>query len=1333
VPFDLASGPGWCVHILELAASGCALLLSAHPLILDQRSLEIIGSALVTGECAGPPAGASWSDFRLAEKEYLASQQAQQDVQALAEKLGNVPNLEIPLDHPRPAIFETSAISSETLLPADLCARLETIRSENSLHHLTLYVAAVGCILERKAATPDFAIAVPAQQSPEWRDTTGPLTHQTLVRGNWEARETPLQTIQNADAEIWTAQKSAQLPFAQLVSQLNLGRDLGRSPLAQVAVSSACFDDRLKIDPEVIPLMVGPEASFYDLEFDVSALGTGQTGLKLRGNARLFDAVTVNRMLAEAVECLDALSRAGTEQIARPVKQTIPHDPAIEIKGSTVPEIIEAQVARTPDAPAVIFDGQSLSFAELNTSANRIAAALIRAGVGTETCVAVLHPRSPGIIASLLAVLKAGGYYLPLDPEHPRHHIQTVLSDARPKLVLTARGFRTELLEDVNIPVLAVEDCIDDTDLPMDNQERDTAPLNLAYALYTSGSTGRPKGVMIAHQSIVKNLAWRQRTWPMVAGDRVYQHYPYTFDPSVWATFLPLATGATIVLTPAEENFDAVKFASEMHAQHITVFGATPSIFSALLETRDFNRISSLRYIFSGGEQLVQNLKDKMMRQTNARVVNLYGPTEATIDASAWDQHDPTNSSHVPIGYALPHAGLRLLSPEFGDVDTGEIGQIAISGDGLARGYIARPALTAERFIPDPQGDVSGGRLYLTGDLGRRRADGAIEFAGRSDTQIKLRGYRIELGHLEACLLDAPGVQRVAALLDKRGTPRIAAFVVPSGETELNADGLRDFVKQRLPSYMVPTEIKCLATLPTTQNGKLDHSSLLDTLTPSGAANHSKTPGPAARKLNQLEEEIVGVICRLLKIPRAGLSENFFDLGGDSISVARLAAVLASEYDIELPVYEIFKDPTPEGIARLVASSSNQTIKAEDAWTPERLSQEAKLDPNVQASALPHANWSDPQHILVTGASGYLGAFLMEALLKHTSATIHAHARPTSTSTAALRVEQAMKHFGCWDEQFRSRIVVYSGDLSQPRIGLDHDTWDHLTEKIDTIYHSGALVNFVYPYSVLRRPNVSATEDILRLASTKTLKAFHYLSSIDVLLGTGGARPYMENRDAVLAPRKVPDGYPRSKLVGELLVHAAQDRGIPVSVFRLGLVMGHSQTGATPETNYLAVGLKGYLDLGILPKDENYFDIIPVDYAAKAVVAASLDMTVENRIFHLWNPAPVKMDQVYSWLQQFGYRFDVVTAKEARNLVISVDASNPLYPFVPHFRAIDPDNTPVSMFHHSIMDATDLTLEARNFAKATEGKGLTAPEVDESMVHKCLEFLVRQGFLPAPG
>jgi myxalamid-type nonribosomal peptide synthetase MxaA len=330
------------------------------------------------------------------------------------------------------------------------------------------------------------------------------------------------------------------------------------------------------------------------------------------------------------------------------------------------------------------------------------------------------------------------------------------------------------------------------------------------------------------------------------------------------------------------------------------------------------------------------------------------------------------------------------------------------------------------------------------------------------------------------------------------------------------------------------------------------------------------------------------------------------------------------------------------------------------------------------------------------------------------------------------RIEASMRFFKCWSNDLRERIRPIPGDLSEANLGISAETHQVLCSSIDSIYHCGALVNFVYPYSVLRAPNVEGTANVLRLACTARAKAVHYISSIDTLLATRAQRPFLEDFQVSRNPARVPDGYPRSKWVGEALVKAAGDRGLPVTVFRPGLIMGHSATGATPTSNYLAVGLKGYIELGILPDTEDLFDIIPVDYAADAIVKLSLKQDSRGKAFHLWNHQPLATTQVYDWVRSYGYAVETVSAEFARQRVITVDSSNPLYPFVPHFRQEDPATVEMTMFHPQIMKNVSAEDECRNTILGLAGTGLSCPAIGQSSVYACLNFLVDVGFLPKP-
>ena len=583
----------------------------------------------------------------------------------------------------------------------------------------------------------------------------------------------------------------------------------------------------------------------------------------------------------------------------------------------SIHQLIEAQVFATPDAPALVFGEQSLSYAELNGRANQLAHKLREQGVGPDVLVGIAMQRSLEMVIGLLGIVKAGGAYVPLDPEYPQDRLSYMFDDSGIALLLT----QSHLRETLPIPAglrsldLDTEDLSSYSDA---NLNFDVAPLNLAYVIYTSGSTGRPKGAGNSHQALVNRLWWMQKAYGLDASDSVLQKTPFSFDVSVWEFFWPLMTGARLVMAQPGAHRDPQLLVETINHHGISTLHFVPSMLQAFMTHEAVESCVSLKRVVCSGEALPAELaRQTLQRLPAAGLYNLYGPTEAAIDVTHWTCQ-PDESISVPIGQPIDNLKTHILEGSLQPAVRGSAGELYLGGVGLARGYHQRPALTAERFVPDPFSD-NGGRLYRTGDLARYRADGVIDYAGRIDHQVKIRGLRIELGEIEARLLELPSVQEAVVLAqDGPNGQQLVGYVVPADSTQDQSalrDSLREALKVGLPDYMVPAHLLLLGKLPVTPNGKLDRKALPQ---PDASLLQREYVAPQS----QLEQQIAAIWADVLKLERVGLTDNFFQLGGHSLLATQAVARLQMELGAETPLALIFQTDNLRDYAAAVSAAS---------------------------------------------------------------------------------------------------------------------------------------------------------------------------------------------------------------------------------------------------------------------------------------------------------------------------------------------------------------------------------------------------------------------------
>ncbi|MEY9949768.1 amino acid adenylation domain-containing protein [Kitasatospora sp. GAS1066B] len=602
------------------------------------------------------------------------------------------------------------------------------------------------------------------------------------------------------------------------------------------------------------------------------------------------------------------------------------NDTGRDVPDATLPELFEVQVCRTPDSTAVAFEGRCLSYAEVNARANQLARLLTGQGVGAEDRVAVMMERSVDLVVALLAVLKTGAAYLPIDPAYPGERITYILADAKPAIVLTTREAAPAVPEESDIPLLvpddpptaAVLEGEDTADMTDAERVRPLLPEHPAYVIYTSGSTGRPKGVAVAQRGVVNRLAWAQSAYPLELGDRVLQKTPFGFDVSVWEFFWPLLEGATLVVARPGGHQDPAYLVQLIQREHITLLHFVPSMLQTFLREPAAANCTGLRAVLCSGEALPADLCDRFHAVLDVPLHNLYGPTEASIDVTAWPCTPGTAGPSVPIGRPVANTRVFVLDAALQPVPVGVPAELYLAGTQLARGYLNQPALTAERFIACPFG--TGERMYRTGDIVRWNNDGTLVYLGRTDDQVKIRGFRIELGEIEAALLSHDTIAQAAVTVreDSPGGKRLVAYVVPSGDSGLYERSvvlgtLRRSLATRLPEYMVPSAVVVLEELPLTVNGKLDRKAL-----PAPDYGGSSERGPRTPR----EEILCAAFAEVLGLPRVGIDDNFFELGGHSLLSVRLASRVQAALGVELTLRTLFEAPTVARLAEWLDSDS---------------------------------------------------------------------------------------------------------------------------------------------------------------------------------------------------------------------------------------------------------------------------------------------------------------------------------------------------------------------------------------------------------------------------
>jgi thioester reductase-like protein len=684
----------------------------------------------------------------------------------------------------------------------------------------------------------------------------------------------------------------------------------------------------------------------------------------------------------------------------------------------------------------------------------------------------------------------------------------------------------------------------------------------------------------------------------------------------------------------------------------------------------------------------------------------------------------------LPIGAPIANTRAYVLDAKLEPAPVGAPGELYVSGVGLARGYMNRPALTAERFVPDPFGSQPGSRMYRTGDVARWLGDGSLEYMGRTDHQVKVRGVRIELGEVEAALASHPLVRQCAVVVraDASGDRRLVAYAALGGAADVPVAQLRGYLQDRLPGYMVPSTFVTLDALPLTPSGKVDRQALPVT---SGAHQGSDRAFVAAR--TALEEALASAWAEVLGAERIGIHDNFFEVGGHSLLAARLATRLAQATGAELPLRALFETPTAAGVARFLGEHFPDLVterfgveslpQGEWAPTPIDLEAEVVLDSVIRAPGISLASVMQPRRVFLTGATGFLGAFLLRDLLEQTGADVCCLARAADSDAAVRRVRKGMESYGLWRDAYRGRIHPVVGDLAQPLLGMTRQRFEQLAGETDVIFHNGAQVHFLLPYHALRAANVGGTHEVLRLAALRRIKPVHYVSTIGVFPPRPGAADATE-QDTPSA-QGLAGGYNQSKWVAERLVALAGRRGLPVTIHRPGRVAWDSRTGAANPDDLLTTLVPLLIASGAYPRLNEataYTDVTPVDFVSAAIVRLSLVPDSVGRAFHLINPNPADLRSLLEALRDFGYPLEEAAAEQWQAELAA--------------RALDSAGGAAlsALLAGAASPAGELAagIDGRRTASELAAAGLTCPQVNAASMSRFLTYGVRAGLFPAP-
>ncbi len=1248
-PFRMDRAPLFRVLLLRLSDTRYVLAWDIHHTVFDGSSIPILMKDLMAlyERRSLPALRVRYRDYAVWHEKVLASPLLRdQERFWLSMFPDSPPVLDLHTDFRRPAFLGHEGDKVYFRLDAGLTARLKGLARDEETTLYVVLLCAYSVLFAKYTGQDDLVVGtgVAGRNHVDVQDLVGMFVGTLPIRSFPEDAKPVRQYLRELNDVFLSAYENQDYPFEQLVEKLKVKRDSSRNPLFDVglvyqsmgfpAVRGGGVEARLRHYTHRI--------AHVDVMLEVT---DDEDGLLLSWEYRttLFREDTVERMAGHfrsilegfaenpgtALQDIDLLTPGEKKLLLVDFNRTEADWP----QDKTVHGIIEEMVERFPDRTAVACEDDALTYRELNRRANRLARRLRAEGVRPDTLVGILMDRGVDMIVACLGVLKSGGGYLPILPEYPQDRILFMLENSGAPVLLTTGRFHEITAEYAGLrldPLDTAPGAGDDA-----NPEHVNTPADLVYTIYTSGSTGRPKGVMLEHRNVVRLFRNSRMEYDLDENDVWSLFHSFSFDFSVWEIFGALLYGGKIVVVPRKATLDPALFVDLVRRENVTVLSQTPGAFYNFVdeELKRPDRGLALRYVTFGGEALKPGLlKAWRARYPETKLINMYGITETTVHVTWKEITEQEIDSNVSnIGVPIPTLTTYVMDRHLRLLPVGVPGEICVGGAGLARGYLGLPEKTAEKFVPHPY--APGERLYRSGDLARLLPSGEMEYLGRIDFQVKVRGFRIELGEIENRLTAHPAVEKavVLAVDEKDGGKALAGYYVAA--REIPVAELRKHLHEALPDYMIPSYFICMQNFPLTVNGKVDRRALPE---PQAGADAART---VVEPSSEAEKTMAPVWRRVLGVEALGVTDDFFALGGHSLKAVSLVSALQKHFD--LTVNDVFEHPTIRELAAHVkpkaGSSREKLFRIEAVMAAREARQAAYLErPEVKdriaayEAALAEVDALDLdarrpyRSVLLTGATGYLGVYVLRELLENRSVRVTAVVRAPGDAQARQRVEEKTDYYfgpGFLD-RWEGRLTVLAGDLGKDRLGLDAAVYERLAGDLDALVHTAALVKHYGHYAEFYESNVQAVKNLVALARTGKGKDLHHVSTLSVAEGACPDGHVVLTEDVLDCAQRSDNYYIRTKFEAEEEIARARAEGLNACVYRVGNISAHSRTGLLQkniEENGFFLRLKAYANLGAIPDAGEVAEFSFADQLARAIVTLYDRAALDGRTFHLWN------------------------------------------------------------------------------------------------------------------
>lgn len=1284
-PFDLSKAPLFRAKLIKFTNGKSVLLIDMHHIISDGTSFSILADELCmlyNGKSL-PTISTTYKDFSAFENKRLTSGKLKTAENYWVNQFKNdIPVLNLPLSHPRPAVQSFEGKKLYSSIDSNTALKINELSKALGVTPYIILLSSYYILLSKYTSQDDIVVGSPivGRDIANTYNLIGMFVNTLALRAHIDNNLPFKQFILNIKENMLEAYKYQTYPFDELVNKLNIKKDTSRNPLFDTMFlyqNNGYKDiefDGIKSEYYIPDTHI----SKFDLSLEALPTNNGEIKLSFEYATSLFDEEFIKNMASHYLNILktildnadikildiDMLSEKEKNKILCKFNDTENNYP----QNKTLVDLFEEQVKKTPNNIAVVFENNHLTYKELNGKANSLARYLReKQNINKNDLVAIMVNRSIEMIIAIIAVLKSGGAYIPIDPAYPKDRINYMLNNSNSKVLLTQKDlennidFSNKIFIDLNNENTY---CLSEKNLkPINNPE------DLAYTIFTSGSTGNPKGVMLKHKNIINFIYGIMKEFDFSVSQTIVSVTTVSFDIFVFESLLPLLNGLKVVIANEKEQTDKKLFNDLCLKNNVDIIQTTPSRIQGFLLSNDYlDFLKQSTHILLGGEPFPPTLLSNIKQISDAKIYNMYGPTETAV----WSTFkDLTNTDIITIGHPISNTQVYILDSNLKLLPIGVIGEIYISGDGVSKGYLNNSELTNKSFIPNPF--IPNTLMYKTGDIGIYASNGEIICLGRSDNQVKIRGLRIELGEIENNILKYPHIKNAAVIkqiIENREF--ISCYFVADKRIKINE--LRKYLSKALPRYMVPSYFIALDNLPYTPNGKLDRKSL-----PLPTEILDITEEKYIAPKTKLQKQLVTIWEKVLNTKPIGINDNFFALGGDSLLAMNLNVELL-KVSSKISYADIFRYPTIAELEEKINSNNDDPLfKKVDSLSDKYVHILKNSKKNEKIKTL------HPKSILLTGATGFLGVHILEQFINNETGNVYCIIREEPNLTSRAKLHQKLNYYfgDKYDELIDKRIFAVTGDISKPGFGLNQDDLLSLANSVDIVINSAANVAHFGNYNDFYKSNVTSVKYAIDFCKSFNIKLYH-ISTVSVT-GLNLDSSYLlykkkqwlkknKNNDIIFDEASFYIGqvlenvYARSKFEAENYILNAISEGLDGYILRMGHLMPRIRDGIFQENildNDLINKITTFIKIGFIPDYLlNYkLEITPVDQAANAIYKLATHYTNSNRIFHLFNHNYISGNGLLKMLKKSDYNIKVLPEPEFKdkiNLMLKSEADKGL-------------------------------------------------------------------------